>query len=161
MQVNFFLGKTIIFIVDRNRNIIYSLFYFTGLILDIVFVAVIKAFTRRRRPVGNKNDNLTLGPDKYSFPSGHVSRAFFISYFFINLYPLHVMFVPPLMAWCLSVSFSRILLRRHHVLDVVAGIMLGILEGILLSYIWLSRSSAAYLIEWITDEKFEGGEFHV
>lgn len=124
-------------------------------------MALLKAFIRRRRPVGNKNDSLTFGPDKYSMPSGHVSRAFFISYFFINLYPLPFVFIPPLIAWCLSVSFSRILLRRHHVLDVVAGVLLGILEGVLMSCIWLSSSSAVYLVEWITDEKFEGGEFHV
>lgn len=37
---------------------------FVGLILDIVFVASIKAATRRRRPTVN-NDILSIGPDKF------------------------------------------------------------------------------------------------
>lgn len=36
----------------------------TGLVLDIVFVAVLKALTRRRRPSVN-DDMFTLGPDKF------------------------------------------------------------------------------------------------
>lgn len=129
--------------------------------MDIIFVAVIKSFTRRRRPVGNKADNLSLGPDKFSFPSGHVSRAFYILYFFTRLYPINKIFVPPLLAWCFMVSFSRILLRRHHLLDVIVGSLLGILEGILLSLIWFSESFTFNVIEWITDEKFEGSEYHI
>lgn len=39
---------------------------FLGLILDIVFVAVIKAATRRRRPTVN-DDLFSIGPDKFRF----------------------------------------------------------------------------------------------
>lgn len=133
----------------------------TALILDIIIVAVLKASTRRRRPVGNKSDALFLGPDKFSFPSGHVSRAFLILYFFVNLYPLNPIFRISLFAWCLAIAYSRILLRRHHLLDVVAGIVLGLSEGLLMSHIWMSKSSAMYLISYMTDERFEGAEYDV
>lgn len=142
-------------------DIFERIFSISGLILDIIFVALIKAITRRRRPVGNKNDMLSIGPDKYSFPSGHVSRACLIAYFFIKLYPISWIFYPPLLAWCVSVSYSRILLRRHHVLDVLGGVVLGLAEGILLSCLWLSRDVAFYIISYVTDEKFEGAEYHV
>ena len=124
-------------------------------------VAVLKAFTRRRRPVGNKGDALSFGPDKFSFPSGHVSRAFLILYFFTDLYPLNPIFYPPLIAWSFTVAYSRILLRRHHLLDVIAGVVLGLFQGLLMSYIWLSKSSAFYLVSYITDERFEGAEYDV
>ncbi|KAH1008147.1 hypothetical protein HUJ05_008728 [Dendroctonus ponderosae] len=41
-----------------------------ALILDIVFVALLKAYFRRRRPTENINDAFAeIGPDQYSFPS--------------------------------------------------------------------------------------------
>ena len=67
-----------------------------GLILDIVVVAVTKAFTRRRRPAQNINDNfLEVSVDKFSFPSGHATRAILLAIFFTYLYPLPLLlFVP-------------------------------------------------------------------
>lgn len=136
--------------------------FFIGIILDIIFVASLKAFTRRRRPAANQPDMfMTLGPDKFSFPSGHVSRACFISFFFIKLFPLHFIFLMPMLAWCTSVALSGVLLRRHHILDVLAGVILGVLEGYLISFIWLSNDAATYIVSWISDEKIEGGEYHV
>lgn len=124
-------------------------------------MAILKAIFRRRRPAGNKPDAMEIGPDKFSFPSGHVSRAVFIAYFFLYLHPINLIFVPPLLAWCFSVSVSRILLRRHHLLDVLAGAVLGIAEGLFLALFWLSEKSAFYVIESITDERLDGGEYHV
>lgn len=37
---------------------------FLGLIIDIILVAVIKAFVRRRRPTIN-DDFMAIGPDKF------------------------------------------------------------------------------------------------
>lgn len=124
-------------------------------------MAVIKSVVRRRRPAGNKPDSFELGPDKYSFPSGHVSRAVFIVFFFLYLYPVNLIFAPPLFAWAVTIALSRVLLRRHHILDVLAGVALGILEGFLMKYVWLSEGFAIYVIQSITDERFDGGEYHV
>ncbi|XP_065213591.1 polyisoprenoid diphosphate/phosphate phosphohydrolase PLPP6 [Planococcus citri] len=135
--------------------------FLIALILDIIYVGILKAIFRRRRPAGNKPDALEISVDKFSFPSGHVSRAVFILYFFLYLYPINLIFIPPLLAWCVSVSVSRILLRRHHLLDVLGGVVLGLFEGFVMNYLWLSAGSAFYIIEWITDEKFDGGEYHV
>lgn len=74
---------------------------FLGLVLDVVFVACLKAATRRRRPVAT-DDPFAVGPDKFSFPSGHASRAFFVATFFIALSPFHWIFYGPLVCYCLS-----------------------------------------------------------
>ncbi|XP_018324184.1 phospholipid phosphatase 6 [Agrilus planipennis] len=133
-----------------------------GLIIDIVLIAVIKAYTRRRRPPANKNDSFAeMGPDKFSFPSGHASRAAYVAYFFCNLYPLPIIFWLPVLSWATSVSLSRVLLNRHHVLDVIVGVLLGILEGILLGFLWLDQETALWMWNSLTDEKLQGGEFHV
>lgn len=125
-------------------------------------MAVIKAYVRRRRPSANSPDMFAaIGPDQYSFPSGHASRAAFIAYFYLFLYRLPLFFWPPLLAWCTSICVSRILLRRHHILDVLAGVGLGIVEGLIVGYIWLGQDASAYLLQWLTDDKLEGGDFHV
>lgn len=121
-----------------------------------------KAYVRRRRPIANKDDKLgQIGPDKFSFPSGHASRAVFVAYFFINLYPISMFFYPPLLAWATSVCLSRILLNRHYILDVIAGIGLGLFEGFLLGFLWLSNDTAVWLMSMISDDNWSGGEYHV
>lgn len=133
-----------------------------GLLLDVIIVALLKAATRRRRPAANASDMfVTLGPDKFSFPSGHASRASLVAHFFIHLWPVPFIFVPPLLAWSFAVCVSRVLLQRHHILDVSAGALLGQLEGSLLGMLWLSQSSCAWFVSWLSDERLEGASYHV
>ncbi|XP_015607992.1 phospholipid phosphatase 6 isoform X2 [Cephus cinctus] len=134
--------------------------FLIGLFLDIILIALIKSITRRRRPAVN-DDPFAIGPDKYSFPSGHASRATFVVYFFFNLWPVNIIFVPPLLAWAVSVCLSRILMRRHHLLDIIAGVFLGIFEGLSIGLTYLEKDTCISLISWITDEKLEGGDYHV
>lgn len=136
--------------------------FITGLITDIIFVGVLKAVFRRRRPASSEPDAfMTIGPDVFAFPSGHVSRACFIASFFMSLYPVHLIFCMPLMAWATAISLSRILLRRHHLLDVLAGMVLGLVNTLLISLLWISGETSVYLISYISDERIEGGEYHV
>lgn len=128
--------------------------------MDILLIAILKAVTRRRRPAKN-DDPFAIGPDKYSFPSGHASRTAFITYFFINLWPVSFIFYPPLLAWTVSVSLSRLLMRRHHILDIVAGVVLGLVNGMFISMIYLDADTCLGLVSWLSDEKMEGGEYHV
>jgi len=122
-----------------------------GLIFDIIIIAVIKAAVRRRRPVDSK-DTFELGPDKFSFPSGHASRAFFILLFFTYVHPVTIFVWPPIMAWAVSVCVSRLVLQRHYILDVICGALLGTLEGLFIYCIMLSDETAMNLIKMISDD---------
>lgn len=130
---------------------------FIGLLLDIILVSVLKAVARRRRPTTNDN----LSPSKDSFPSGNASRAAFITYFFIILWPVPLICMPPLLAWSFSICMSRLLKREHHIGDVLTGIALGIFEGMLIGYIYLEQETCTNLVWWITDEKISGAEYDV
>lgn len=79
----------------------------------------------------------------------------------MSLYPVHFVFRMPLAAWATAVSVSRILLRRHHLLDVLAGLVLGLVNTLLISLLWISNETSIYLISYISDERIEGGEYHV
>ncbi|XP_044759365.1 phospholipid phosphatase 6 [Coccinella septempunctata] len=133
-----------------------------GLLLDIIVVAVCKAYFRRRRPSTNQDDALgQMGPDVFSFPSGHCSRAVLVLFFFTRLWPVPMIFVPPMLAWVFSICASRILMQRHYLLDIVGGILLGLLEGGVMDFLWLSEDSAKYVMSYLSDEKIDGGDYHV
>lgn len=128
--------------------------------MDIIIIAVLKAFVRRRRPIP-MNKLLPGNPDKYSFPSGHTSRAVLVAFILICIDPIYFIFYPPLVAWVVAVAISRVLAERHYFLDVFAGVGIGILEGLFISLIWFSQSTAISIITSLSDEKKDGGEYHV
>lgn len=59
-------------------------------------------------------------------------------------------------AWAISVALSRLLIYRHHILDVLAGILLGVLEAIVLSVLWLGKDASAHVMSWLSDERLPG-----
>ena len=50
---------------------------------------------------------MIYGVDKFSFPSGHASRAMAVAFFFLWLYPIHVLLSLPILVWSLTVAMSR------------------------------------------------------
>jgi membrane-associated phospholipid phosphatase len=109
---------SVIMIALYYTSVKYAMRYillFTGLMFDIAIVGTTKGLTHRSRPVVNHDDVLSFGPDKYSFPSGHTS--------FFKHIP-----APIIVIWLSSVVASRILLGRHYISDVIAGVLFGIFE---------------------------------
>ncbi|CAH0600244.1 unnamed protein product [Chrysodeixis includens] len=132
-----------------------------ALILDIIVIAVMKAAVRRRRPVP-MNKLTDIGPDKFSFPSGHASRSTMIAFILMTEYFNDYFFLyPPFLAWVGAVCLSKVLAERHYLLDVLAGISLGLQEAIFMHLIWFSQSTCAGIVASLSDEKIDGGEYHV
>lgn len=125
-----------------------------ALILDIVVVAILKAFTRRRRPAYNVDDQFATVKmvDKFSFPSGHSTRAVMIATILCLVHPIHLLLRLPVLVWAALVSVSRIILGRHHVLDVVAGVVIGVLQGLLMGIFWRSEEQTKYILSLTSDE---------
>lgn len=124
---------------------------FLGLVLDIVLVAVLKATIRRKRPTSNTMDMfMTISVDKLSCPSGHTSRAVFLGYIFTHECSLWLPFTIIIVTWCIAVCVSRVLLGRHHLGDMLLGVLLGYVEYHFLSWIWLNSESAQYFLGFFT-----------
>ncbi|XP_043928629.1 phospholipid phosphatase 6 [Protopterus annectens] len=119
-----------------------------ALILDLILVGVLKALVRRRRPSHNKMDMfVTLSVDKYSFPSGHATRAAMGARFFLNHLVLAIPVRILIVLWAFVLGISRVMLGRHNVTDVVCGFFIGYLQYSLVEYLWLSPSTLNLFFE--------------
>jgi len=122
------LAAAIILIVSNQEQSSMVPKLLIGLIVDILYVATIKALARRRRPTyANQRDQMIVASvDKHSFPSGHCSRSsyvlLFVRHYYAQSSPFFVFVVA---SWAAMVCTSRVLLGRHHILDCVAGVALG------------------------------------
>ncbi|KAK7082634.1 Catalytic activity protein [Halocaridina rubra] len=153
---------TFIFLIENSgfRQLMVNILI--ALVLDIIVVAVLKAVTRRRRPTDNKDDMFaTIQMDKFSFPSGHSTRAVMLCVLLPLQYNLWILFTISLIAWGTAVSVSRVLLCRHHILDVAVGSIVGILEAFVMSLLWLSPESAQWLVNFFLDETQVGASYDV
>lgn len=76
--------------------------------------------------------------ERYSFPSGHASRATMCARFFLaqgaDTASMRVLVV----AWAVLVSLSRLLLARHYVTDVGFGLAMGYCQYSMVERLWVT-----------------------
>lgn len=92
-----------------------------GILIDLAAIGVTKMIFRRNRPPYNADDQIYEAPiaDKYSFPSGHSSRAAMLMILGMKFFNMKYQFV-----WVVFptfLGFTRIAMGRHYFFDVVAG----------------------------------------
>ena len=127
-----------------NESVCVNLVF--ALMIDIVIVATLKALTRRRRPSVNETDEAipSVSVDKFSFPSGHATRAMLIT-LLVWSSECCIIFKLLFLAWGVSVTCSRVLLGRHHVLDILAGVFISFVQYFIVSCVWISEDMAGYI----------------
>ena len=137
----------------------FYLLFSSAMILDVIVVGSLKAFARRKRPPTKKSDYFkSIGPDKFSFPSGHASRAVLLATIFTQIYPLfeqgflHLISSLLIWSWAAAVCFSRLVNGRHYVFDVTIGVVVGLLEGLAVSYLWMSTEKAVNILSFFSGE---------
>lgn len=99
-------------------------------IVSLAFVVFgIKLIIRRRRPEGEFGA-IYRKTDPHSFPSGHAARAAMLATLAVGLGPPG--FAVIMLIWAPLVCLARVMTGLHYVSDVLAGIFLGILAGLLI-----------------------------
>ncbi|KAJ7516359.1 hypothetical protein O6H91_22G055200 [Diphasiastrum complanatum] len=68
------------------RRFLFNLF--AAFVFDLIVIGLIKSIVQRPRPVYNKGMYVVLAVDRWSFPSGHSSRALMIATLFLFYLPL-------------------------------------------------------------------------
>jgi undecaprenyl-diphosphatase len=88
----------------------------------------IKRIFRRERPTTSGDERFDVRtPSTSSFPSGHASSATFAAIILTSFTGM-----PLVILWCiiaLVVALSRVVVRIHHLTDIVGGIITGALLG--------------------------------
>ena len=108
------------------------------LILDLVVVAILKSMFRRKRPGNNRMDMFaTVSVDVYSFPSGHATRAAMVTCFLVRKVIAAPLVKIVVAIICLYVGLSRVMLGRHHIMDVIFGLVIGWLQYHLYLNLWI------------------------
>ncbi len=100
-----------------------------GIVCLAFFVFGIKLLIRRRRPEGEFGA-IYRKTDPHSFPSGHAARAAMLATLAVGLGP--VGFAVIMLIWAPLVCLARVMTGLHYVSDVLAGIVFGILAGLLI-----------------------------
>lgn len=88
----------------------------------------IKRIFRRERPTASGDERFEVRtPSTSSFPSGHASSATFAAIILASFTG-----IPLALLWCgiaLIVALSRVVVRIHHLSDIVGGIVMGAVLG--------------------------------
>ncbi|KAK1165045.1 phospholipid phosphatase 6 [Acipenser oxyrinchus oxyrinchus] len=118
-----------------------------ALLLDVVLVGIVKALVRRRRPSHNRMDMFaSFSVDRYSFPSGHATRAAMGARFLLT----HLVLAAPVrvlvLLWAVLVGLSRVMLGRHNVTDVAFGFLMGYFQYSLVEALWVSTAGLQKLL---------------
>lgn len=117
-----------------------------ALMLDLAVVGTLKVAVRRKRPVYNEKDMFaTVSVDNYSFPSGHSTRAAMVAGLF-SAFLSDGCWRILIGLWALCVSASRVILGRHHLSDVLCGVLIGLLQARTVFVMWLPNDTCQELL---------------
>lgn len=135
-----FTAALLLFILNYRRLAIEIIF---GTLTLWLLVETIKALADRDRPFLTLDKTRVIGWREKgdSFPSGHTTQIFFLMALFIHHFQLGMGESIALYAAAALVGFTRIYVGAHYPRDVVAGVVLGSVWGILAILVdryWLS-----------------------
>lgn len=116
-----------------NGNSKLACWFLLSLILTDVVGIALKIAIKQKRPT-----NSICHRKGYSFPSGHVLSAMTLIYLLIFTFNLekNIILVCIFITILLGIILSRIFLRQHHLLDVIASLFLSRICFLIAIFIW-------------------------
>ncbi len=136
-QKGFFIILALL-ILFFGFNFLFLLELILGLISLTLLLMVIKSRVKRERPI--PKPKLEHYFDRYSFPSGHSTRAAFIFMFSILYFPYNLLWIVILL-WSITIALQRLTKLRHYFTDVFFGYIIGLLYGLGFFYLTVLYNS--------------------
>ena len=118
-----YLLAVVVFLIRKEYQLVKRLF--VGLILLYIIVILIRSFYFKHRPNKLGYSSFIGKIDASSFPSQHSSRITFMSAV-LAVYYNTTTFCIALAFIAILVIYSRVYLKKHDVIDVIAGIGIGL-----------------------------------
>jgi undecaprenyl-diphosphatase len=106
----------------------WALTFLISIVALAVIVLLIKFTIRRRRPEGEWGAMYRI-TDPHSFPSGHAARVILIAILAVGLGPGWLAVI--LCIWAPLVALARVAMGLHYISDIIAGIVLGAVAGMI------------------------------
>jgi undecaprenyl-diphosphatase len=100
-----------------------------GIAVTALVVMVIKFSVRRSRPQGDWG-GIYRKTDPHSFPSGHAARMAMLAVLALGLGPLWLGLI--MLVWAPLVGLARAVMGVHYPSDILAGMVLGVIMGVIL-----------------------------
>ncbi len=123
-------GLALIWLFNRSFWHSYAAVLAISVVIQALFVFVLKGLIRRRRPEGNWG-GIYRQFDPHSFPSGHATRAALLAVMAVTLGP--AWFGALIAIWAPLVCLSRVLTGVHYISDILGGMALGLMMGALMT----------------------------
>jgi membrane-associated phospholipid phosphatase len=128
------IAALLFFVLTENRLAMEIIF---GTLTLWLFVEIIKTLTDRERPFLSLELTRVIGWQEKgdSFPSGHTSQMFFVVMLFIQHFQPGMAVTTILIILAVLVGFTRIYVGAHYPRDVLAGMVLGSVWGLLITMV--------------------------
>ena len=125
-----FITALLFFIINQR---LLALEIVIGTLTLWLVVEIIKMLTDRERPFLSLEKTRVIGWQEKgdSFPSGHTSQTFFLVMLFIQHFQPGFGIITALYILAVMVGFTRIYVGAHYPRDVLAGMVLGSVWGLL------------------------------
>lgn len=120
-----------IFFSDRKMYT-FSLLFLTG-ISSWIFANILKNILKVNRPFVELGINPLYGEIGFSFPSEHMTvfTALAVAIFLINRMAGFIFFIIAIL-----IGFSRIIIGVHYPIDIIGGLVVGVLIGLICTEIF-------------------------
>lgn len=119
---------SLFFLFLDNYNLFMQLSF--GLIITFLVAVIIRLLYFKERPNKEPYTNLFEKIDASAFPSIHSARISFLVLVFSSYFQ-NLLIITLLLIIGILVCYSRIYLRKHDFVDVVGGVIVGIVLGYL------------------------------
>ncbi len=138
------IGLGLVWLLGEPEMRLQAAFWACAILGMAGVVFLIKALFHRPRPEGEWGKIYRIA-DPHSFPSGHAARAMMLAV--LSMQTGSGWVIACFILWAVLVGLSRVALKLHYLLDVIAGWLLGIAGGwfALQLYPWFTQIIKALL----------------
>jgi len=118
-----------IWIFSSGMTHTISAFFAGSIVIQALFVIALKFIIKRQRPEGSWGE-VYRKTDPHSFPSGHAARMIMLS---VIAYGFQLPVLGSIiLVWGIGVSFARVALGVHYIIDIIVGWIIGLCLGLLM-----------------------------
>ncbi len=117
-------------LIIAQIDVLFSARLAAVLIMVEVICVAIKCMYRKERPLPQQKVNWWEKIDAGSFPSVHTARITALTTM-VNVWYNNAVIICLSIALVLVVGFSRVYLKKHYPIDVMAGLAVGLITGVI------------------------------